>query len=122
MKTVIIIFCTAFLAISSFGQQFATPIKDNHHESIEPDVSSFDLATVVTPNPTMDKVAIMWYGQQDIDKILVIKSDKSEVIPVELNNDQIAVLNGLNPGTYYVQYYFKGKIKASIELIVNDHP
>ena len=122
MKTVIIIFCIAFLASSSFGQEFATPIKDNHHESIEPDVSSFDLATVVTPNPTMDKVAIMWYGQQDIDKILVIKSDKSEVIPVELNDEHVVVLNGLNAGVYYVQYYFKGKIMASKELIVNEHP
>ena len=122
MKTVIITLCIAFLASSSFGQQVAIPVKDNYQEFIKPDVSSFDLATVVTPNPTIDKVAIMWYGQQQIDKILVIKSDKSEVIPVELNDEHVVVLNGLNAGVYYVQYYFKGKIMASKELIVNEHP
>jgi hypothetical protein len=122
MKTVIITLCFAFLASSSFGQQVAKPVKDSYQEFIKPDVSSFDLATVVTPNPTIDKVAIMWYGQQEIDKILLIKSDKSEVIPVELNDEHVVVLNGLNPGVYYVQYYYKGKIMASKELIVNEHP
>ena len=73
-----------FYAIHHLDSNLQNPIKDSYQESIDPDVSSFDLATVVTPNPTIDKVAIMWYGQQDIDKILVIKSDKSEVIPVRV--------------------------------------
>ena len=73
MKTVFITLCIAFLASSSFGQQFAKPVKDSYQEFIKPDVSSFELATVVTPNPTIDKVAIMWYGQQEIDKIVSIE-------------------------------------------------
>ena len=48
------------MATSTFGQQIAKPIKDTYQETIEPDVSTFDLATVVTPNPTKYKVAIMW--------------------------------------------------------------
>lgn len=120
MKTVIIIFCLAFMANASYGQQIAKPIKDIFQESIDLDVSTFDLATVVTPNPTNDKVAIMWYGKQDIDKILVIKSDKSEFIPVQLNEEQVVVLYGLNEGLYYVQYYFQGQIKDSVELVVSE--
>ncbi len=118
MKTVLSILCIAFMATSTFGQQIAKPIKDTYQETIEPDVSTFDLATVVTPNPTKYKVAIMWYGQQAIDKILVIKSDKSEVIPIPVNEEQPYVLNGLPLGTYYVQFYFKGKLMASEELEV----
>ena len=108
------------MANASYGQQIAKPIKDIFQESIDPDVSTFDLATVVTPNPTNDKVAIMWYGKQDIDKILVIKSDKSEFIPVQLNEEQVVVLYGLNEGLYYVQYYFQGQIKDSVELVVSE--
>ena len=79
MKTVLSILCIAFMATSTFGQEIAKPIKDTYQETIEPDVSTFDLATVVTPNPTKYKVAIMWYGQQVIDKILVIKSDSTKL-------------------------------------------
>ena len=62
----------------------------------------------------------MWYGKQDIDKILVIKSDKSEFIPVQLNEEKVVVLYGLNEGIYYVQYYFQGQIKDSVELVVEE--
>ena len=58
----------------------------------------------------------MWYGQKAIDKILVIKLDKSEVITVPVNEEQPFVLNGLPFGTYYLQFYFKGKLMASEEL------
>lgn len=118
MKTLITIFCIAFIANSSFGQQITKPVKDTYQETIEPDVSTFDLATVVTPNPTINKVAVMWYGQQEIDKVLLVKADQTEIIPVHFTDENVVVVNGLTKGLYFVKYYFKGQIKASVKLMV----
>jgi hypothetical protein len=120
MKTLLTIFCIALIANSSFGQQITKPVKDTYQETINPDVSTFDLATRVTPNPTIDKVAIMWYGQQKIDKVLLIKADQSEIIPVHFEDEQIVVVDGLTMGMYFVKFYFKGQVMSTIELLVQE--
>jgi len=120
MKTIITIFSVAFIMGTSFGQQMNKPVKDTYQETIDPDVSTFDLATRVTPNPTIDKVAIMWYGQQKIDKVLLIKADQSEIIPVHFEEEQIVVVHGLTKGLYFVKFYFKGQVMSTEKLLVQE--
>ena len=120
MKTLLTIFCIALIANSSFGQQITKPVKDTYQETINPDVSTFDLATRVTPNPTIDKVAIMWYGEQKIDKVLLIKADQSEIIPVHIEDEQIVVVDGLTMGMYFVKFCFKGQVMSTEKLLVQE--
>lgn len=120
MKTIITIFSFAFLVSTCFGQQHAKPVKDNYIETVNPDVEAFDLATRVTPNPTIDKVAIMWYGQQKVDKVLLIKADQSEIIPVHFEDEQIVVVHGLTKGMYFVKFYFKGQVMSMEKLLVRE--
>ena len=120
MKAIITIFSVAFIMGTSFGQQINKPAKDTYQETINPDVSTFDLATRVTPNPTIDKVAIMWYGQQKIDKVLLIKADQSEILPVHFEEEQIVVVHGLTKGLYFVKFYFKGQVMSTEKLLVQE--
>ena len=118
MKTLIAIISIALFANSTFGQQTPKPVKDTYQETIQPDVSTFDLMTRVTPNPTINKVAVMWYGSQEIDKILLIKADQSEIIPLHFEDEHLVVVEGLTKGLYFVKYYFKGQVMSSVKLIV----
>jgi len=120
MKAIITLFSVAFIMGTSFGQQINKPVKDTYQETIDPDVFTFDLATRVTPNPTVNKVAIMWYGQQKIDKVLLIKADQSEIIPVHFDEEQIAVVDGLTKGMYFVKFYFKGQVMSLEKLLVQE--
>lgn len=118
MKTIITIFCIALFANSTLGQQINKPVKDTYQETIEADVSTFDLSTRVTPNPTINKVAVMWYGQQEIDRILIIKADQSEIIPVHFEDEHVVVIDGLTKGLYFVKFYFKGQVMDLQKLLV----
>jgi len=120
MKVIITLLSVAFIMGTSFGQQMNKPVKDTYQETIDPDVSTFDLATRVTPNPTVNKVAIMWYGQQKIDKVLLIKADQSEIIPVLFDEEQVAVVHGLTKGMYFVKFYFKGQVMSTEKLLVQE--